>query len=495
MWSRCFPSVVLLLLVLTRPSVGQNRRLVRTSKGPGTPAGSEREESFTLDFTAVEGNVETFMSQIKNLAQSLYSCSAQASDDMKLHLISNDSVTCNDGTPAGYYLRESKGSKRWLIFLEGGWCCFSKESCDARYSTMRRLMGSADWPQSRTGQGILSSSPEENPHWWNANSVYVPYCSSDVWSGTSTKTGKDGYAFMGALILQQVIRDLIPKGVDQAKLLMLAGTSAGGTGVLLNADRVAEQLEALGSPAQMRGLADSGWFIDNKQFRPADCLDSYSCLPTDAIKKGMKYWSGIVPDRCRQLFRRGDEWQCFFGYKVYPTLKTPVFVVQWLFDEAQLSVDNVHLTGQPVQDDKWSYLQNLGRELRNTLRDVSAVFAPSCLSHSLISKSSWLDVQVKGTSLARALQCWERALQDASRSGGGGGGGARAPPRGCPSHLVDNCPWPHCNPSCPTMRDHYTGKEMSAVQFLMHLGFDVQRMAQQLGVEPNKLLAMLNSGG
>ncbi|CAN0213822.1 unnamed protein product [Lampetra fluviatilis] len=435
------------------------------------------------------------MSQIKNLAQSLYSCSAQASDDMKLHLISNDSVTCNDGTPAGYYLRESKGSKRWLIFLEGGWCCFSKESCDARYSTMRRLMGSADWPQSRTGQGILSSSPEENPHWWNANSVYVPYCSSDVWSGTSTKTGKDGYAFMGALILQQVIRDLIPKGVDQAKLLMLAGTSAGGTGVLLNADRVAEQLEALGSPAQMRGLADSGWFIDNKQFRPADCLDSYSCLPTDAIKKGMKYWSGIVPDRCRQLFRRGDEWQCFFGYKVYPTLKTPVFVVQWLFDEAQLSVDNVHLTGQPVQDDKWSYLQNLGRELRNTLRDVSAVFAPSCLSHSLISKSSWLDVQVKGTSLARALQCWERALQDASRSGGGGGGGARAPPRGCPSHLVDNCPWPHCNPSCPTMRDHYTGKEMSAVQFLMHLGFDVQRMAQQLGVEPNKLLAMLNSGG
>lgn len=49
----------------------------------------------------------------------------------------------------------------------------------------------------------------------------------------------------------------------------------------------------------------------------------------------------------------------------------PVFVVQWLFDEAQLTVDNVHLTGQPVQESQWLYIQNVGRELRHTLKDVS----------------------------------------------------------------------------------------------------------------------------
>lgn len=49
----------------------------------------------------------------------------------------------------------------------------------------------------------------------------------------------------------------------------------------------------------------------------------------------------------------------------------PVFVVQWLFDEAQLTVDNVHLTGQPLQEGQWLYIQNLGRELRDTLKDVS----------------------------------------------------------------------------------------------------------------------------
>ena len=62
----------------------------------------EGPESFPLDFTAVEGNMDNFMVQIKNLAQSLYPCSAQKLDqDMKLHFLKNESVTCNDGSPAG----------------------------------------------------------------------------------------------------------------------------------------------------------------------------------------------------------------------------------------------------------------------------------------------------------------------------------------------------------------------------------------------------------
>lgn len=72
---------------------------------PPPPAHGERAEgaeSFPLDFTAVEGNMDNFMVQIKNLAQSLYPCSAQKLDqDMKLHFVKNASVTCNDGSPAG----------------------------------------------------------------------------------------------------------------------------------------------------------------------------------------------------------------------------------------------------------------------------------------------------------------------------------------------------------------------------------------------------------
>lgn len=62
----------------------------------------EGTESFPLDFTAVEANMDNFMVQVKNLAQSLYKCSSQKLDqDMRLHLLRNVSVTCNDGSPAG----------------------------------------------------------------------------------------------------------------------------------------------------------------------------------------------------------------------------------------------------------------------------------------------------------------------------------------------------------------------------------------------------------
>ncbi|XP_026158295.1 inactive palmitoleoyl-protein carboxylesterase notum1b isoform X2 [Mastacembelus armatus] len=451
----------------------QTRRVQQQQQAPAYRERVEGAESFPLDFTAVEGNMDNFMVQIKNLAQSLYPCSAQKLDqDMKLHFLKNVSVTCNDGSPAGYYIKESKGSKRWLLFLEGGWYCFNRQTCDSRYETMRRLMSSTKWPQTRTGAGILSPQPEENPHWWNANMVFIPYCSSDVWSGATPKTDHSDYAFMGSLIIREVVNELLTKGLSNAKVLLLAGSSAGGTGVLLNVDQVAEQLESQGySGVQVRGLADSGWFLDNKQYKFTECLDTISCAPTEAIKRGIRYWGGLVPENCRQA-HVGEEWNCFFGYKVFPTLKSPVFVVQWLFDEAQLMVDNIHLTGHPVHEGQWRYIQNLGQELRSTLRDVPY----------------WMDIQVKGTSLPRALHCWDRSLHV-------NGSHQKAPPmRGCPLHLIDSCPWPHCNPSCPTIRDQLTGQEMSVIQFLKHLGFDVQKMAQQQGMDPRKLLGILNNG-
>lgn len=118
---------------------------------------------------------------------------------------------------------------------------------------------------------------------------------------------------------------------------------------------------------------------------------------------------------------------------------------------------------------------------------------------SLCPCSHWMDIQVKGTSLPRALHCWDRSLQDNLHVNGSHGNHShqkhKTPHvRGCPLHLIDSCPWPHCNPSCPTIRDQLTGQEMNAIQFLKHMGFDVQKMAQQQEMDPRKLLGMLNNG-
>lgn len=65
--------------------------------------------------------------------------------------------------------------------------------------------------------------------------------------------------------------------------------------MLLNVDRVAEQLQELGHAAiQVRGLVDSGWFLDNKQYHRTDCVDTATCAPTDAIRLGIR-WPGAGP--------------------------------------------------------------------------------------------------------------------------------------------------------------------------------------------------------
>lgn len=100
---------VLLLLGLLQIGAPEARRLrgsrAQPRRAQPSPPHKERvegAESFQLDFTAVEGNMDNFMTQIKNLAQSLYPCSAQKLDqDMRLHFLENTSVTCNDGSPAG----------------------------------------------------------------------------------------------------------------------------------------------------------------------------------------------------------------------------------------------------------------------------------------------------------------------------------------------------------------------------------------------------------
>ena len=85
--------------------------------------------------------------------QQLFAQLAHQYSAMHLQWLSNSSVTCNDGTRAGYYIRPSPtGSRRWIIFLEGGWYCMSKSACDQRWYKMRDFMTSFRWSQYKTGK-------------------------------------------------------------------------------------------------------------------------------------------------------------------------------------------------------------------------------------------------------------------------------------------------------------------------------------------------------
>ncbi|XP_046671188.1 palmitoleoyl-protein carboxylesterase NOTUM [Homalodisca vitripennis] len=456
--------------------------------------------------------------------------------------LTGDSV-CNDGSPAGYYLRQSHGSRRWIIFLEGGWYCYDQRSCHNRWHRMNHLMSSRQWPETRNVGGLLSSNPEENPYWWNANHVFVPYCSSDVWSGRrrADPSSDSKFSFMGAVIVQQVVKDLLTRGMESGVSLLLAGSSAGGMGVMLNMDSVKAVLRSHPHIA-LRGISDSGWFLD----RPPYTHDSEGLAPVDALKHGILLWDGQIPTKCREVYSY-EPWRCYFGYRLYQTLSTPLFVFQWLFDEAQMTADNV---GTPVTKQQWDYIHKMGDSLRNTFQNVTSVFAPSCISHSVLTKRDWRVLRIDDVTLPQALRCWElqiqfpgisfrkkdsavsmlsdsplynsRSARNLTRAAGPhqwapqttqrkrrrrknrnkNRGKKRKERRGnkmrpqrsavgreqaCQHRLIERCSWPQCNHSCPKLRNPFTGEEMDFIELLKSFGLDMMSVANALGIDINTL--------
>ena len=171
----------------------------------------------------------------------------------------------------------------------------------------------------KTVGGILSSDAEENPHFSDANHVLIPYCSSDSWSGTATASPGHKFSFLGAEIVSEVVRELFSwEQLGSGRELYLVGSSAGGTGVLVNIDAVAHMVRSMGSSIRVRGIVDSGWFLDNDPFS-ADSSSVQS--PASTVSVGAHLWRARVPDACAQHYP-GQEWKCFFGYRIYPTIRS-----------------------------------------------------------------------------------------------------------------------------------------------------------------------------
>jgi hypothetical protein len=65
--------------------------------------------------------------------------------------------------------------------------------------------------------------------------------------------------------------------------------SVGGIGVILNIDRVAEMMSTAGSSCKVRGISDSGWYLESKPDSTGKCKNNAkNCnKPSQAIQKGM----------------------------------------------------------------------------------------------------------------------------------------------------------------------------------------------------------------
>ena len=172
-----------------------------------------------------------------------------------------DLAKCLDGSRPVYWHRKARtggtGENRWLIHLKGGGWCTTDEECagwvsNAFQSGSGKQASDSDgqivfeghWLPANTsaGEGIMSIDPDINPLFFDWNIVYVWYCDGSSYTGDTTyaKTafGQTMY-YRGSHIVPGVISTLIDDNhLDEADIVMLTGSSAGGLGAIHNCDKV-----------------------------------------------------------------------------------------------------------------------------------------------------------------------------------------------------------------------------------------------------------------
>ncbi|MCC6157431.1 MAG: hypothetical protein IT350_05210 [Deltaproteobacteria bacterium] len=164
-----------------------------------------------------------------------------------------DGAICRDGTDTGVMIRESAGSDKLLILLQGGGACYSESTCADNPSHFD--LASAQAVASGMNQGILNNTSDANPAKdWNV--VYVPYCTGDVFAGNDPEgfvAGVGPQAYVGYTNMKSITEDVVAEFPEVTRVL-LAGESAGGFGTMFNYKTVAEAF----APTRVDMFDDSG---------------------------------------------------------------------------------------------------------------------------------------------------------------------------------------------------------------------------------------------
>ena len=123
--------------------------------------------------------------------------------------------------------------------------------------------------------------------------AYVPYCSSDCYTGTRNASPLfDGLAFHGHYIVQAVLDDLIQNTwITEAEEVVLMGVSAGGIGTEANCDFVADTLHGVNPQIRVKCVADSG------SIYPLH-THTEGCYPNVLLYGALLAWGGITDESC-----------------------------------------------------------------------------------------------------------------------------------------------------------------------------------------------------
>lgn len=245
-------------------------------------------------------------------------------------------AVCMDGTPPAYHLHPGSGAgnNSWIVNLEGGGWCNNVRACQFRKASRR---GSSDLMEKEIPfSGIMSSSPVDNPDFYNWNRVKIRYCDGASFAGEAFDK-VNGFYFRGQRVWDATVRHLLSIGMAAADQVLLAGCSAGGLAVILHCDQFQAFFPRSNNAAAAGGttttttvkcLADAGLFLDATDVSGGRSLRSYY---SDIVAM-----QGVGPNLPPACTARLDTTSCFFPQNVIDGINTPIFLLNAAYDAWQI---------------------------------------------------------------------------------------------------------------------------------------------------------------
>ena len=369
---------------------------------------------------------------------------------------------CLDGTPGVFYVNlapermkgsvnegETRGggdgemdaadgystSRTWVVMLQGGGECVNAVDCSDRAGTAR---GSSELVADEMvyDKGIQAVTRDEEGMelpFVRANMATVAYCSGDAYMGRATQADEGGFWHSGAHIVEAVLSELVRSyGMGDADVIVLAGRSAGGIGLIAQVDKwaslIREKLETKArSTVKIMGAPFAGFhFFHNGTEIAAD--EKYIPWDSASFKRYIDFWRAdeSLPRACVQ--RHGNEpWSCAVAENSFTTIRTPLFFSQALTDSVVMHLHD-NFSGDFSSSTAVQFALDWGQRMREHLAPVmnhntAGLFAASCYMHT-----DFDNIVVGGMSHHKALAEWVFKNKRIK--------------------LVDDCVGLMCNPTC-----------------------------------------------
>ena len=261
-----------------------------------------------------------------------------------------DSAVCLNGEPAGVFVWSGGSASDWVIQLGGGSVdigfCIDEAHC-AMPATPPASPPPPPPPQPLMSGGPQSDDCTANPTFCGFCQAQIVICDFSLFLGDSVVTSNaTTMHFSGPQILAAALKKLVDLGLSQSKRVLLTGVGHGGTALILNADSITTQLQALVPGVEVRALPADG-FHPKHQHVFFQGVDFYSSL-----LQGMLNASGAHKHLNPSCLTKYPDtpWLCLYANESLPILKTPIFVVNQLASiwDTQCGIDGMGHPSDPV---------------------------------------------------------------------------------------------------------------------------------------------------